>query len=190
MLRFAKTRLRGRALRWYARLDQAIKKDWDLFVQALFDQYPLVEAPDDGAIATPIWSATTFSPSLSTITFPANPEPNLNTARRSPAIPCQYDASSGGQQIGVLRVVTEEAIHLPQYVWWGYTAEKINGHKLHSFYEHPKMATLNRHEALIVSFIPSSAPHQIGCRNSKADFSTLTMHYNPDPSVEHVIFRE
>ncbi|KIO22567.1 hypothetical protein M407DRAFT_27964 [Tulasnella calospora MUT 4182] len=188
MLRFAKTRLRGRALRWYSRLDQAIKKDWDLFVQALFDQYPLVEAPDDGAIATPIWSATTFSPNLSTITLPANPELNPNPTTRSlpfeSAIPRPYDASSEGQQIGVLRIVTEEGTRLPQYVWWGYTAEEINRHGLYSYYQHPKSTTTNRHEALIVSFIPSSAPHQIGCLNTRAELRTLTILYDYDPSVE------
>ncbi|KAG9025294.1 hypothetical protein FS837_004973 [Tulasnella sp. UAMH 9824] len=55
MLRYATTRLRHKALRWHARLDPAAKKDWDLFVQALFDEYPLIEEREEGGIATPVW---------------------------------------------------------------------------------------------------------------------------------------
>ncbi|KAG8930831.1 hypothetical protein FRC01_002216 [Tulasnella sp. 417] len=55
MLRYAATRLRHKALRWHAKLDPSIRKDWDLFVQALFEEYPLVEERDEGGIATPVW---------------------------------------------------------------------------------------------------------------------------------------
>ncbi|KIO22562.1 hypothetical protein M407DRAFT_117164 [Tulasnella calospora MUT 4182] len=211
MLRFAKTRLRGKALRWYAKLDQSIRKDWDLFVQALFDQYPLVEAPDDGAIATPVWSTTTFSPSLSTITLPANQELNPNSTTQSPPLhpairkpqlgrecsfsphlsgehtyPARpYDASSQEQQIGVLRIVTAGGTRFPQYVWWDYTVEEMHGYNIYCYYEPPKMTTMNHHEALIVSFLPSSAPHQIGCPNSRADLRTLAIDYGCGPSVEY-----
>ncbi|KAG8894494.1 hypothetical protein FRC00_008892, partial [Tulasnella sp. 408] len=34
MLYFATARLRGKALRWHARLDSTIKEDWELFIQA------------------------------------------------------------------------------------------------------------------------------------------------------------
>ncbi|KAG9028034.1 hypothetical protein FS837_004006 [Tulasnella sp. UAMH 9824] len=130
MLRFAKTRLRGKALRWYTRLDTSIKKDWDLFVRALFDQYPLVEASDD-----------------------ARP----------------YDASSEGQQIGILRIVTEEGTRLPQYVWRDYTSKEIKVQGGLYSYSFPRMTTVDCHEALIVSFLPSSAPHQIGCLASRIE---------------------
>lgn len=62
MLDFATTRLRGRALRWHARLDLAIREDWDLFVQALFDEYPQVEEPNRSEIATPLWYKNVESP--------------------------------------------------------------------------------------------------------------------------------
>lgn len=55
MLRYATTRLRGKALRWHARLDPSVRKDWDLFVQALFEEYPFVEGRDEDGIATPVW---------------------------------------------------------------------------------------------------------------------------------------
>ncbi|KAG8947276.1 hypothetical protein FRC04_010852 [Tulasnella sp. 424] len=58
MLFFARSRLRNAALRWFARLDSSVKNDWDLFVQALFDQYPPVMNPPNSSevgIATPVW---------------------------------------------------------------------------------------------------------------------------------------
>ncbi|KAG8951363.1 hypothetical protein FRC04_006134 [Tulasnella sp. 424] len=55
MLHYATTRLRGKALRWHAKLDPSIQKDWTLFVQAMFEEYPLVEERDTGGIATPVW---------------------------------------------------------------------------------------------------------------------------------------
>ncbi|KAG8925470.1 hypothetical protein FRC01_010116 [Tulasnella sp. 417] len=54
-LRFATSHLKGKALRWYVRLDPSIKKDWDLFVQALFDQYPAAEDPENDGKVTPVW---------------------------------------------------------------------------------------------------------------------------------------
>ncbi|KAG8938001.1 hypothetical protein FRC00_003875 [Tulasnella sp. 408] len=55
MLRYATTRLRGQALRWHVRLDPSIQKDWYLFTQALFEEYPFVEEGDEGGVATPAW---------------------------------------------------------------------------------------------------------------------------------------
>ncbi|KAG8937705.1 hypothetical protein FRC00_001958 [Tulasnella sp. 408] len=52
MLHYATTRLRHKALRWHAKLEPSIRKDWDLFVQALFEEYSLIE---EGVIATPVW---------------------------------------------------------------------------------------------------------------------------------------
>ncbi|KAG9040650.1 hypothetical protein FS837_000360, partial [Tulasnella sp. UAMH 9824] len=49
MLHYATTRLRGKALRWHAKIDPSVRKDWDFFVQALFEQYPLAEeSTEDG----------------------------------------------------------------------------------------------------------------------------------------------
>lgn len=39
MARFATTCLRGRAMRWHARLDATVRKDWDLLVQAILDEW-------------------------------------------------------------------------------------------------------------------------------------------------------
>lgn len=82
-----------------------------------------------------------------------------------------WDATSEGQQIGILRIVTKEGTRLPQYVWRDYTAEEIQKHEhtSASYYSYPKMATVYRHEALIVGFLPSSTPHQIGCLVSRIE---------------------
>lgn len=40
MASFASTCLRGRAMRWHARLDLSIRKDWDLLVQAILEEWP------------------------------------------------------------------------------------------------------------------------------------------------------
>ncbi len=56
MLRFARSRLEGQALRWYSRLEASAKGDWDLFLQALFDSYPSNQgAQERESIATPTW---------------------------------------------------------------------------------------------------------------------------------------
>ncbi|KAG8945867.1 hypothetical protein FRC04_012227 [Tulasnella sp. 424] len=165
MLRFARTHLRGKALRWSAALDPSIKKDWDLFVQALFDQYPLAEELGVAEIATPVWSTTTFSPAPSTVALPSNPVADRNaTGPKTSVLPTrQYDPSSTGQ-LGLLRIVIEEGTSIPQYVWWESAAEEeglIVEHSMNSptgSYASPKRTTPNRHEALVVSFLPSSNP--------------------------------
>ncbi|KIO22568.1 hypothetical protein M407DRAFT_27965 [Tulasnella calospora MUT 4182] len=203
LLRFAKSRLRGKALRWWAKLDPSIKKDWDLFVEALFDQYPSIEGPETDGNVTPVWSSTTFSPSPSTVNLPANLELNPNSTRESlplgRSIPYaqpghgfshnphlsdqviyptrQYDALSEGQQIGLLRVVTEEGTRIPQYIWWDYTVEELKAQGLY-YTSYTKRTTLNRNEALIVSFLPSSAPHQISCLNSRQHLGRLVIHHD------------
>lgn len=55
MLRFAKAKMRHKALRWLAELDPSKKTDWDLFVKALFQQYPLVQPHEEEAVTTPVW---------------------------------------------------------------------------------------------------------------------------------------
>lgn len=55
MLRYAATRLRGKALRWHATLDPSVQEDWYLFVKALFEEYPLVEERDERGATTPVW---------------------------------------------------------------------------------------------------------------------------------------
>lgn len=212
MLDFATTRLRGRALRWHARLDLAIREDWDLFVQALFDEYPQVEEPNRSEIATPLWSATNFSPSPSAITLPQNPEPNPSSApeglplvpvvsrtlsghesshiphpsNQPTYLPRRYDPSSEEQQIGLLRIVNDRGTGIPQYIWWGYTVAMVNqGHNQR--YGRPTATTVNRHEALVVSFLPASLPHPIGCLNSRGDLRSLGFWWiaKPGQSVEH-----
>lgn len=72
MLRYATTRLSGKALRWHAKLDLSVQQSWHLFVQALLEEYPVAEEPGGGGIATPVWTATTFSPAPSTTALPGN----------------------------------------------------------------------------------------------------------------------
>ncbi|KAG8933556.1 hypothetical protein FRC01_008299, partial [Tulasnella sp. 417] len=54
MLRYATSRLRGKAMRWHAKLDPSTRQDWDQFVQALFEEYPFVDERDEGEVATPV----------------------------------------------------------------------------------------------------------------------------------------
>ncbi|KAG8978567.1 hypothetical protein FRB90_008385, partial [Tulasnella sp. 427] len=55
MLRWAKSCLRSKALRWYAKLDPSRRRDWDMFVKAMFEAYPPVGAePVDGGVETPV----------------------------------------------------------------------------------------------------------------------------------------
>ncbi|KIO23600.1 hypothetical protein M407DRAFT_26972 [Tulasnella calospora MUT 4182] len=169
MLRYATSRLRGKAMRWHAKLEPSLRKDWDLFLQALFEEYPLVEDRDRGGIATPAWTSTTFSPASSTITLPGNghlsttaqpagaevvPHRIAQSLRslplRSELVPSPpvYDPSLSGFQMGRLRVLYEEG-----------------GQRFHYVSASSKRATSNILEALIVTFIPSSEPHQLGCFN-------------------------
>lgn len=39
MARFAMTCFRGRAMRWHAKLDQAVQRDWYLLVQSILDEW-------------------------------------------------------------------------------------------------------------------------------------------------------
>lgn len=41
MARFATTCFRGRAMRWHAKLDVAVRRDWDLLVPAILDEWPM-----------------------------------------------------------------------------------------------------------------------------------------------------
>ncbi|KAG9031738.1 hypothetical protein FS837_002905, partial [Tulasnella sp. UAMH 9824] len=166
MLRYATTRLRGKALRWHARLDPSIRKDWDSFVQALFEEYPFVEERDGGGTATPVWTTTTFSPAPSSVTLPGN-DSNSTTAsishsRSTGAVhpgtaqpsnsllggelvppPRVYDPPLRGFQMGRLLLVYEEGPTSPHYV------SPSGG------------VTSNAHQALLVTFIAASQPHEI-----------------------------
>lgn len=187
MLRFATTRLRGKALRWHARLEPSIKQDWDLFVQALFEEYSFVEESGGLEIATPVRSATTFSSGLSTISLPTITEKNPNFISQSPPLGIsgvqpgyshsqasyfsnqhtypvrQYDPSTQGQQIGLLRIVNDEGSCIPQYIWWGYSVDEMKTLMGTCDGPFPARTTVNRHEALVVSFLPSIGPHEIVC---------------------------
>ncbi|KIO31371.1 hypothetical protein M407DRAFT_19743 [Tulasnella calospora MUT 4182] len=160
MLRYATTRLRHKALRWHAKLEPSIRKDWDLFVQALFEEYCLVEEQDESGMPTPVWTSTTFSPAPSIITLPRNDrhlttaEPaGSETAQFAPLggelvpLPRVYDPPRPGYQIGRLLVAYTEGQPGPHYI------------------STSKRATSDVREALIVTFIPSSKPHPIGCFN-------------------------
>lgn len=208
MLHFATTRLRGQALRWHARLDSSVKKDWELFVQALFDQYPPVEDPGETGMDTPKWASTTFSPSISSTSLPqgAANHPNASPSRfktTQEAIGIQFvqqklenlcrgyerlPSALGcyrfgvGQQFGRLRIVNEEGATPHQYIWWGHTREEAIELGTSSIDE--KRTTLNRDEALIVSFLPSLSPHRISCLNSRANITALAVYFTPEDTTK------
>lgn len=182
MLRYARTRLRGKAMRWYAKLDPSIRNDWNLFVQAMFEEYLYVEERDRDGIATPVWTSTTFGPAFSSATLPETPASHglsstnvpqvptganeISSPMRDQAVysqslasgslsalsPAVYDPSVPGPHMGRLRVVYQEDASRPRYICCSYDASK-------EF----KNVTLNAEEALIVSFVPFSEPHEILC---------------------------
>ncbi|KIO21090.1 hypothetical protein M407DRAFT_29300 [Tulasnella calospora MUT 4182] len=198
MFLFARSRLRQGALRWFARLDPSKKKDWDLFVEALFEQYPPAEAPTEAEISTPVWSATTFSPSASTAILPSDltldSQPNIQgeiqvTGRTMRPTTFSggnaYDPSIPGRRIGLLRIAVENETTGPQYVWWG--RSPIYSAPYHSYgsgglkvdLDDQLRTTIDRHEALVVCFIPSQEPYPIGCLNAKSTHGDLCLQYNP-----------
>ncbi|KAG9037517.1 hypothetical protein FS837_001429, partial [Tulasnella sp. UAMH 9824] len=166
MLRYATTRLRGKALRWHAKLDLSVQQSWHLLVQALFEEYPSVEERDGGGIATPVWTTTAFSPAPSTVALPGNESnpitPSVSHSRSTGAVrpgtaePSSlllggelvpprpvYDSSLPGFQMGRLLVVYEEGRTSPHYV------SSSGG------------VTSNTHQALLVTFIAASQSHEI-----------------------------
>ncbi|KIO15344.1 hypothetical protein M407DRAFT_35105 [Tulasnella calospora MUT 4182] len=175
MLRYATTRLRGKALRWHAKLDPSVRKDWDLFVQSLFEEYPMAGERDGGGIATPVWTTTTFSPAPSTVALPGNdchlittsipqsagtevvpPRITESSDSLSPGgelvlPPRVYDSSLPGYYMGRLRVLYEDPRPGPHWI-------RAN--------QSPRHVTSDPQEALIVTFISSSESHHIGCFNS------------------------
>ncbi|KAG8947277.1 hypothetical protein FRC04_010853 [Tulasnella sp. 424] len=190
MLFFARSRLRNAALRWFVRLDPSIKNDWDLFVQALFDQYPPVSNPptsNEVGVATPIWSATTFSPTLSNATLSANPrllsaEEDVQNGAGSGHPPNEiilgsshiaavsslrsYDPSRLGGYVGRLRIVYEGEIP-SAYVWRGKLGSNIlykanAGYNKYNYCVNTlKCVTPDRQDALIVSFRNDPEAHLI-----------------------------
>lgn len=68
-----------------------------------------------------------------------------------------YDPSILGRQLGILRIAVEDSTTGPQYVWRG--RPRIQGGV--SFDQ--LGVTVDRREALIVCFMPSTEPHAIGC---------------------------
>lgn len=38
-------------MRWHARLDTTVRKDWDLLVQAILDEWPLEGDVGEGSVA-------------------------------------------------------------------------------------------------------------------------------------------
>lgn len=190
MLLFARSRLRHKALRWFARLDPSKKKDWDLFVEALFDHYSLVETPPEVETATPIWSETTFSPGASTtilfsdrgLGLQSNIQDERQTTenRRRQSVPPNgraYDPSFRGRQLGLLRIVPEDGMARPQYIWRGQTPfnktapVRTNPHDQTG-------TTIDRQEALVICFISTPEPHPIGCLNAANGFGDLSLSYS------------
>ncbi|KAG9019127.1 hypothetical protein FRB90_006195 [Tulasnella sp. 427] len=69
---YAASRLGGPALRWFARLDPAIKKDWATLQVALLDQY----SPLDDAVDNPAIARLDTQPPSSTVPTPAAAPPS------------------------------------------------------------------------------------------------------------------
>lgn len=183
MLFFARSRLRKAALRWFARLEPSVKNDWDLFVQALFDQYPpAVEPliPNDDGIATPVRSTTTFSPTLSTATLQTNQlgVPSTEGQISIGASPRTYDASLLRIHFGRLRIVYEDETP-PSYVGRGTVPEGVFSKELDYKTRYTpkgvKRATLDRQDALLVSFRADTEAHSIACLDNNHELPDLAV---------------
>ncbi|KIO23388.1 hypothetical protein M407DRAFT_27168 [Tulasnella calospora MUT 4182] len=185
------SRLRQGALRWFARLEPSKKKDWDLFVEALFEQYPPVEASVEAEISTPVWSAMAFSPSASTAILPSDQvlglQPNMQdesqairsrTGQSVLSSSRTYDPSIRGRHIGVLRLVVEDGTTAPQYICRGRPPTISSGSTRFEQTRSPSF-TMDRQEALVVCFIPSSEPHPIGCLNDVYGLGYLSLDFSP-----------
>ncbi|KIO27955.1 hypothetical protein M407DRAFT_22863 [Tulasnella calospora MUT 4182] len=192
MLHYATTRLRGKALRWHATLDSSVRKDWDLFVQALFGEFPSVKESAGDGLETPVWSSTTLSLTppriglFSNLDFqnvapsspvasedvphtmttpPHGPQPfSASALQLSPRL---YDPSFPGLHIGRLRILPEGGSTTPLYIWWGPPHVDTCCAKAPSRQNTGvldlKNATAHIHEALIVSFVAIPEPHQVAC---------------------------
>lgn len=185
MLLFARSRLRHKALRWFARLDPSKKSDWDIFVGEIFDQYPLTDVAPETKIATSIWSAETFIPRPSEATPSSEQAPelqlNLPDDQRIPedrilqsTLPNlhRYNPSLQGRHFGILRIISDEASAPLQYVSRGLRPiDRISYARL--------SATTDRQEALLVCFMTSSKPHLIGCLNNECSFRELSLLFHP-----------
>ncbi|KIO31352.1 hypothetical protein M407DRAFT_19729 [Tulasnella calospora MUT 4182] len=176
MVRYATTRLRGNALRWHAKLDLSVQQSWYLFVQALFEEYPVAGERDGGGIVTPVWTTTTFSPAPSTVALPGNnshltttsilqsagtevvpPRSTESSDSISPGgelvlPPRVYDSSLPGYYMGRLRVVYEDPRPGPHWIRANLS---------------PRRVTSDPQEALIVTFISSSESHHINSADPK-----------------------
>ncbi|KAG9002724.1 hypothetical protein FRB90_011325 [Tulasnella sp. 427] len=208
MLLFIRSRLRNRALRWFAELDGSVKTNLDLLVQAMFKQYPPVPEeftprPNEVEISTPVWSATTFSPAASTVTLPANQatsddnhrvrqtdqvlsnfnHPALRTAPpTATAVVRVYNPSGFGYHVGRLRIVYTDGAE-PGYLWRG-TPDNQNGllSKIPSnfqFHGQPfGCVTFDQREALIVSFSIEEESYTISCSDTRHSQSHLAVALN------------
>lgn len=190
MLLFARSRLRHKALRWFATLDPSIENDWKLFIEALFSRYPPIEAPREAGISTPEWSSTTFSPGASTTTLPSdqaldlhptvqNERQTIGCNRLHSSLPPskQYDPSVPGRRLGILRIVVEDEATCPQYVWrGGYRSADRCTDGVRVYFERLG-TTVDRQDALVIGFIPGPGPHPISCLNASSGFDDLSIYY-------------
>ncbi|KAG8899824.1 hypothetical protein FRC00_000869 [Tulasnella sp. 408] len=196
LLHFTITRLRRRALRWYATLDPADRSEWSRFLRALFAQYPEINeltAPDDPGS---LWSSGTnetnpFAPPIerNADSVPLDPpRPNSraqegveteNTATAAwfaPSRALSPHISGGGTLLtGKLRVILEgEDDAPPTYIWGGLSKDGTDSKSRVDF----KRTTLNVGDALIVNFKPYNEPHSICCVNPELAHRDLGIRMN------------
>ncbi|KIO22561.1 hypothetical protein M407DRAFT_216304 [Tulasnella calospora MUT 4182] len=100
----------------------------------------------------------------------------------------RYDPSSTTQQIGLLRVVNHEGETIPQYIWWDhFLQEDLIRQRAGNYTADWRRTTVNRDEALVVSFLPSSEPHTVACLNSRGGLKSLAIRFNHYPAREYVL---
>ncbi|KAG9027502.1 hypothetical protein FS837_004249 [Tulasnella sp. UAMH 9824] len=204
LLHFTISRLRRRALRWYATLDPSDRSEWGRFVRALFAQYPEINeltAPDEPAS---LWSSGTNETNLFAPPIERNadsvpldpPRPNSraqeaveteNTATASWFAPSRalspQNLGGGNLLTGKLRVILEGEDAPPTYIWGGLSQDGTDSKSRVDF----KRTTLNVGDALIVNFKPYPEPHSICCVNPELARRDLGIRMNQHSKYHSMI---
>ncbi|KAG8934340.1 hypothetical protein FRC01_003588 [Tulasnella sp. 417] len=204
LLLFTISRLRKKALRWYATLDPPDRYEWSRFVRAIFTQYPEINESTAQDVSGSYWpsgpnEATFFSPSFEPNADSLPLDPPRSSSRSQEAAGTENTATAswfnssqtltqqitgGGNLLtGKLRVVLEGEETPPTYIWGGLPQDGTDSKSRVDF----KRTTLNPDHALIVNFKPYAEPHSICCVNPELAHRDLGIRMNQHSKYHSVI---
>ncbi|KAG8947279.1 hypothetical protein FRC04_010855 [Tulasnella sp. 424] len=200
LLYFAVSRLRKKALRWYATLDSADRSDWGRFIQALFAKYPETDdtiassdlrhfssagttVMNDSALEQQgnLLPITSDSPHLGSRV--PEIENNLHDSWfTSPQVLSLQSSGMGALFIGKLRLVLGAENDFPRYIWGGTSQDGTEPGSTVDF----KKTTMYIDSALIVSFKRYDEPYSICCVDPELGQRDLGIRLNQN-SKHHAI---